>query len=106
MVLVTCSAYPTDSNLLSDGVRGLTLTMKRIVEMAAKRVRDRMRSVGRRDGDRPDHSKKGQKQTKRKTAGQPQAIVECSGTSRGAAKRISGPAPHTSKSKAGRSRIS
>src|ERR1051325_6086243 len=43
--------YPTDSSLLGDGVRVLTRTMKRIVEIAGKtgeRVRDRMRSVGRR----------------------------------------------------------
>jgi IS5 family transposase len=43
--------YPTDSSLLFDGVRVLTRTMKRIVEVggnAGERVRDRMRSVGRR----------------------------------------------------------
>jgi IS5 family transposase len=41
--------YPTDSSLLCDGVRVLTRTMKRIVEIACtagERVRDRMRSVG------------------------------------------------------------
>lgn len=41
--------YPTDSSLLSDGVRVLTRTMKRIGEIggnAGERVRDRMRSVG------------------------------------------------------------
>src|SRR5438105_9614160 len=43
--------YPTDSSLLGDGVRVLTRTMKRIVEIAGKtgeQVRDRMKSVGRR----------------------------------------------------------
>lgn len=43
--------YPTDSSLLGDGVRILTRTMKRIVEIAGnvgEGVRDRMRSVGHR----------------------------------------------------------
>ena len=43
--------YPTDSSLLLDGVRVLTRTMKRIVEVGGKageQVRDRMKSVGRR----------------------------------------------------------
>src|SRR5262245_7122418 len=43
--------YPTDSSLLGDGVRVLTRTMKRIAEIGGQggeRVRDRMRSVGRR----------------------------------------------------------
>jgi IS5 family transposase len=43
--------YPTDSSLLGDGVRVLTRTMKRIVEIGGnvgERVRDRMRSVGHR----------------------------------------------------------
>src|SRR5207249_4679022 len=43
--------YPTDSSLLGDGVRVLTRTMTRIVEIAGQtgeRVRNRMRSVGRR----------------------------------------------------------
>jgi IS5 family transposase len=43
--------YPTDSSLLSDGVRVLTRTMKRMVEMGGnvgERVRDRMRSVSHR----------------------------------------------------------
>jgi hypothetical protein len=43
--------YPTDSSLLSDGVRVLTRTMRRIAEIggeAGERVRDRMRSVGHR----------------------------------------------------------
>ena len=43
--------YPTDSSLLLDGVRVLTRTMKRVVEIggnAGGRVRDRMKSVGRR----------------------------------------------------------
>ena len=43
--------YPTDSSLLLDGVSVLTRTMKRVVEVGGKtveRVRDRMKSVGRR----------------------------------------------------------
>ena len=43
--------YPTDSSLLGDGVRVLTRTMKRIVELggeAGERFRNRMRSVGHR----------------------------------------------------------
>jgi len=43
--------YPTDSSLLGDGVRILTRTMKRIVEISGhvgERVRDRMRSVSHR----------------------------------------------------------
>jgi IS5 family transposase len=43
--------YPTDSSLLGDGVRVLTRTMKRIVEIGGnvgEQVRDRMRSVSHR----------------------------------------------------------
>src|SRR6516225_875924 len=43
--------YPTDSSLLSDGVRVLTRTMNRIVEIGGnvgERVRDRMRSTSHR----------------------------------------------------------
>jgi len=43
--------YPTDSSLLGDGVRVLTRTMTRIVEVgceAGERLRNRMRSVGHR----------------------------------------------------------
>ena len=43
--------YPTDSSLLGDGVRILTRTMKRIVEIGGnvgERVRDRMRSISHR----------------------------------------------------------
>jgi IS5 family transposase len=43
--------YPTDSSLLGDGVRVLTRTMKRIVEIGGnvgERMRDRMRSVSHR----------------------------------------------------------
>lgn len=62
--------YPTDSSLLSDGVRVLTRTMKRIVEIggnAGERVRDRMRSVGYRLLEIARITRtKGQKQTKEK----------------------------------------
>ena len=43
--------YPTDSSLLGDGVRILTRTMKRMVEIGGnvgERVRDRMRSISHR----------------------------------------------------------
>lgn len=42
--------YPTDSSLLGDGIRILTRTMNRIVEIGSvgERVRDRMRSVNHR----------------------------------------------------------
>src|SRR5207249_334738 len=43
--------YPTDSSLLGDGVRVLTRTMKRIVEVGGEvgeRVRNRIRSVSHR----------------------------------------------------------
>jgi len=43
--------YPTDSSLLGDGVRILTRTMKRIVEIGGnvgERMRDRMRSISHR----------------------------------------------------------
>src|SRR3989454_11569068 len=60
--------YPTDSSLLGDGVRVLTRTMKRIVEIAGKtgeQVRDRMKSVGRRLLEMARISRpKGQQQTK------------------------------------------
>jgi IS5 family transposase len=62
--------YPTDSRLLGDGVRVLTRTMKRIVEIGGKageRVRDRMRSVGWRVMEIARISRtKGQKQIKEK----------------------------------------
>src|SRR6516162_1589636 len=62
--------YPTDSSLLSDGVRVLTRTMKRIVEISGKageHVRDRMKSVGRRVMEIARITRtKGQKQTKEK----------------------------------------
>lgn len=62
--------YPTDSSLLGDGVRVLTRTMKRIVEIggnAGERVRDRMRSVGHRLLEIARITRtKGQKQTKEK----------------------------------------
>ncbi len=50
-VVETNIHYPTDSSLLGDGVRVLTRTMKKITEIAGEtgtRLRNRMRSVGRR----------------------------------------------------------
>lgn len=48
-VVETHIHYPTDSSLLGDGVRVLTRTMKRIVQIAGRtgtRLRDRSRAVG------------------------------------------------------------
>jgi IS5 family transposase len=48
-VVETDIHYPTDSSLLGDGVRVLTRTMKRIVEIAGRagtRLRDRTRTIG------------------------------------------------------------
>jgi len=48
-VVETHIHYPTDSSLLSDGVRVLTRTMKRITQIAGRagtRLRDRTRTVG------------------------------------------------------------
>ncbi len=48
-VVETDIHYPTDSSLLGDGVRVLTRTMKRMVEIAGRagtRLRDRTRAVG------------------------------------------------------------
>jgi transposase, IS5 family len=48
-VVETHIHYPTDSSLLSDGVRVLTRTMKRIAQIAGRagtRLRDRTRTVG------------------------------------------------------------
>ncbi len=50
-VVETNIHYPTDSNLLGDGTRVLTRTMKRITEISGgmgTRLRNRMRTIGRR----------------------------------------------------------
>jgi len=50
-VVETNIHYPTDSTLLADGVRVLTRTLKQLRQVAGEaipRIRDRMRSVGRR----------------------------------------------------------
>jgi IS5 family transposase len=84
--------YPTDSSLLGDGVRVLTRTMKRIVEVGGKageRVRDRMRSVGRRmlEIARITRSK-GQKQTKEKLQAAYRQLLNRTGQVVAQAKRI------------------
>lgn len=86
--------YPTDSSLLSDGVRVLTRTMKRIVEIggnAGERVRDRMRSVGHRllEIARITRSKR-QKQTKEKLQAGYKRLLNATGQVVAQATRIAG----------------
>ncbi|MGH8856993.1 MAG: ISNCY family transposase [Polaromonas sp.] len=70
-VVETNIHYPTDSGLLGDGARVLTRTMKKITALTTKagtRLRDRMRSIGRRVMDiaRTSRSKGPQVQEKMK----------------------------------------
>jgi transposase, IS5 family len=75
--------YPTDSSLLGDGVRVLTRTMKRIVEIggnAGERVRDRMRSVGHRVMEIARASRsRAQKQGKEKLQDRYQQLLNSTG---------------------------
>jgi len=84
--------YPTDSSLLVDGVRVLTRTMKRIVEIsgeAGERVRDRMKSVGRRAMEIARITRsKGQKQTKEKLQASYKHLLNATGQVVAQAKRI------------------
>ena len=84
--------YPTDSSLLGDGVRVLTRTMKRIVEIGGKageRVRDRMRSVGHRVMEIARITRtKGQKQTKEKLQASYKRLLNATGQVVAQAKRI------------------
>lgn len=84
--------YPTDSSLLGDGVRVLTRTMKRIVEIGGKageRVRDRMRSVSRRVMEIARITRaKGQKQTKEKLQASYKRLLNAAGQIVAQAKRI------------------
>ena len=84
--------YPTDSCLLGDGVRVLTRTMKRIVEIGGKageRVRDRMRSVGRRLMEIARITRtRGQKQTKGKLQARYKRLLNATGQVVAQAKRI------------------
>src|SRR5262245_32399940 len=84
--------YPTDSGLLLDGVRVLTRTMKRIVEIGGKageRARDRMRSVGRRVMEIARITRtKGQKQTKEKLQAGYKRLLNATGQVVAQAKRI------------------
>jgi transposase, IS5 family len=84
--------YPTDSSLLLDGVRVLTRTMKRIVEIGGKageRVRDRMKSVGRRVMEIARITRtKGQKQTKEKLQASYKRLLNATGQVVAQAKRV------------------
>jgi len=84
--------YPTDSSLLLDGVRVLTRTMKRIVEVGGKageRVCDRMRSVGRRALEIARITRtKGQKQTKEKLQAAYKRLLNATGQVVAQAKRV------------------
>jgi IS5 family transposase len=84
--------YPTDSSLLLDGVRVLTRTMKRIVEIGGKageRARDRMRSVGRRVMEIARITRtKGQTQTKEKLQASYKRLLNTTGQVVAQAKRI------------------
>jgi transposase, IS5 family len=84
--------YPTDSSLLLDGVRVLTRTMKRVVEIGGnvgERVRDRMRSVGHRVMEIARITRtKGQKQTKEKLQGSYKRLLNATGQVMAQARRI------------------
>jgi hypothetical protein len=84
--------YPTDSSLLGDGVRVLTRTLKRVVEIGGnvgERVRDRMRSVGRRVMEIARITRtKGQKQTKEKLQASYKRLLNATGQVVAQAKRI------------------
>ena len=84
--------YPTDSSLLLDGVRVLTRTMKRVVEVGGKtveRVRDRMKSVGRRAMEIARVSRsKAQTQGKEKLQDAYQRLLNTTGQVVAQAKRI------------------
>ncbi len=84
--------YPTDSSLLGDGVRVLTRTMKRIVEIGGdvgERVRDRMRSVGHRVMEIARASRsKAQKQGKERLQKTYRVLLNVTGQVVAQAKRI------------------
>lgn len=84
--------YPTDSSLLLDGVRVLTRSMKRIAEIGGKageRVRDRMKSVGRRVMEIARITRtKGQNQTKEKLQATYKRLLNATGQVVAQAKRI------------------
>jgi IS5 family transposase len=84
--------YPTDSSLLLDGVRVLTRTMKRIVEIggqAGERVRDRMKSVGRRVLEIARITRtKGPKRTKEKLQSGYKRLLNATGQVVAQAKRV------------------
>lgn len=84
--------YPTDSSLLGDGVRVLTRTMKRIVEIggeAGERVRDRIRSVGHRVMEIARITRsKGQKHTKEKLQASYKRLLHTTGRVVAQASRI------------------
>jgi len=84
--------YPTDSSLLLDGVRVLTRTMKRIVEIGGKageRVRDRMKSVGRRVMEIARITRsKGQKRTKERLQAGYKRLLHATGQVVAQAKRV------------------
>ena len=84
--------YPTDSSLLGDGVRVVTRIMKRIVEIggqAGERVRNRMKSVGRRMMEIARVTRaKGQKQTKEKLQASYKRLLHATGQVVAQAKRI------------------
>jgi IS5 family transposase len=84
--------YPTDSSLLGDGVRVLTRVMKRIVKIggqAGERVRDRVKSVGRRVMEIARVTRaKGQKQTKEKLQAGYKRLLHATGQVVAQAKRI------------------
>src|SRR5215467_9570177 len=84
--------YPTDSSLLGDGVRVLTRTMKRIVEIGSKageHVRDRMRSVGHRVLEIARISRaKAQKQSQEKLQAGYKRLLNATGQVVAQAKRI------------------
>ena len=84
--------YQTDSSLLWDGVRVLARTMKRVVEVGGKtveRVRDRMKSVGRRVMEIARISRsKAQNQGKEKLQNGYQRLLNTTGQVVAQAKRV------------------
>ena len=83
--------YPTDSSLLGDGVRVLTRTMKRIVEIGGtvgERVRDRMRSVSHRVMEIARASRSKAQQGKEKLQHSYERLLNATGQVVAQAKRI------------------
>ena len=91
-VVETNIHYPTDSTLLSDGVRVLTRVMKKVTEVAGKAgtaMRDRMRSVKRRILEIARASRDVSEKGRQKRAGAYSKLLEITSRVVGQAQRFS-----------------